>query len=106
MLLTDLSCGDSGRGLCLFSNVGHPRDWMLGWGALTLWVKKMLVSDLLLLEGNDGRECHENFKICTPCHPELVIVPQGFRVLCVERKKEWLLCFCMISVNVVGTWNA
>ena len=29
-----------------------------------------------------------------------------FRVLCVERRKERLLCSCVTSVNVVGTWHA
>ena len=29
-----------------------------------------------------------------------------FLVLCVERRNKWLLCYCVISVNVVDTWHA
>jgi hypothetical protein len=31
---------------------------------------------------------------------------RAFHVLCMGRRKERLLCSCVISVNVVGTWHA
>ena len=29
-----------------------------------------------------------------------------FHVFCVGRIKKWLLCSCVINVNMVGTWHA
>jgi hypothetical protein len=78
-----------------------------------LRVIKVLPSGLLLLEGNDGRECREHSKNCASnhlsidgtVHSELAVVPEGFPCLFVERKKERLLCSCVISLNMISTWH-
>ena len=62
-------------------------------------MKEVLPSGLLFLEGKDGRECCKHFKNCVPCHSSIegTVYPE----LAIVR-----LCFCVISVNVVGTWHA
>ena len=82
-------------------------------GRTILRVMEVLPSGLLLLAGNNGRECREHCKNCAPCyvpiegtiHPELIVMPKVFHVLCIERRNERLLCSCVISVNAVGTWH-
>jgi hypothetical protein len=64
-------------------------------GCIILRMKEMLQSDLLILEGKDGRECCEHSKNYTPCHlpiedtghPELAVVPEGLLCFVCEEKK-------------------
>ena len=83
-------------------------------GHTIIWVKEVLPNDLLLLEGKDGRECCEHSKNYAQYHYSLRIqfilnwpsCQRVFYILCVEKRNERLLCSCVISVNVVGTWHA
>ena len=60
-----------------------------------LRMKEVLPSDLLLLEGKDGRDCCEHSKNCVPCHlsikgivhHELAVVPEGFLCFVYGEKK-------------------
>ena len=72
-------------------------------GRTVLWVKEVLPSGLLLLEGNDGRESCEHSKNCVPCHlsiegtvhPKLVVVLEDLPCLVYGEKKRtttMLLC--------------
>jgi hypothetical protein len=68
-----------------------------------LRVKDVLPSGILLIEGNDGRECREHSKNCAPCHlpidgsvhPELAVVPQGLPCyVCGEKKGAATMLLC------------
>jgi hypothetical protein len=72
-------------------------------GRTILRGKNMLPSDLLLLEGKDGRECREHFKNCAPCHLpiegtvrlELAVVPEGLSCfVCGEKKIAATMLLC------------
>ena len=101
------------QGVHIYFQCEAPTTLNVRTGRTILWVKEVLLSGLLL-ENNDGKECREHSKNCAPyhlpiestIHLELAIVLEDFHILCVERRNEWLLCSCVISVNVVGTWYA
>jgi hypothetical protein len=66
-------------------------------GRTILWVKVVLPSDLLLLEGKDGIKCREHSKNCAPCHLpiegtvqlELAVVLEGLSCfVCGEKKRS------------------
>ena len=77
-------------------------------------MKEVLLSGLLLLEGNDGKEYCEHSKNWALCHlpmedivhPELAVMPKGLPCFVCGKQIGRLLCSCVISVNVVGTWHA
>jgi hypothetical protein len=104
VVLTDLSCGDFGREIMFISNVRRLRHWMLiRAGRTILWVKEVLPSGLLLLEGKDGRECREHSKNCAPCHlsiegtvhPELDVVLECLPCfVCGEKKRAATMLLC------------
>ena len=64
-------------------------------GCIILWVKEVLPSDLLLLEGKDGRIYREHSKKFVPrhlsiqdtIHLEVAVVPKGLPYfVCGEKK--------------------
>jgi hypothetical protein len=65
-------------------------------GHTILRVKEVLPSDLLLLKGKDGRECHKHSRNCAPCHlsiegtvhPELVVVPKDLPYFVCGKKRS------------------
>ena len=68
-----------------------------------LQVKKMLPRGLLLLEDNDGRECHEHSRNCIPyhlpiedtVHPEPTVMPEDFICfVCGEKKRTATMLLC------------
>ena len=83
------------QGDYVISNVRRLQHRMSGHGTI-LRVKELLPSGLLLLEGNDGRECYEHSNNCAPCHlpiedivhHELAIKPKGFSCF-VCGEKNW-----------------
>jgi hypothetical protein len=65
-------------------------------GRTILWVKEVLPSGLLLLEGKNDRERSKHSKNYAPCHlpiegtvhPELAVVPKGLSCfMCGEKKR-------------------
>ena len=67
------------------------------------WVKEVLTSGLLLLEGKDGRECREHSKNYAPCHlpiegtvhPELAVVLECLACfVCREKKGAATMLLC------------
>ena len=72
-------------------------------GRTILRVKEVLPSGLLLLEGNNGRECHKHSKNCIRCHLpiedtvyyELAVLPKGLPCfVCREKKEEATILLC------------
>ena len=66
-------------------------------------VKEVLPSGLLLLEGNDGKECREHSKNCASCHlltegtvhHGLDVVPEGLPCfVCGEKKITATILLC------------
>ena len=101
VMLTNLSCGDSDREIMFISSARRWRSLDVRAGRTILQVKEVLPSGLLLLESNDGRECREHSKNCTPCriaiegtvYPELAVVPEGLPCFVFGKKKRTAIMF-------------
>jgi len=72
-------------------------------GHTIIYMKDVLPSGILLLEGKDGRKCQEHSKNCVPCylpiegsvHPELAILPIGLSCyICNKKKKAAIILLC------------
>ena len=88
-----------------------PRTLDIRAGRTILRVKEVLPSDFLLLEDNDDGHCCKHSRHYAPCHlsiegtihPELAVVQEGLSCFVCGEEKNWLLCSCVVCVNVVGT---
>jgi hypothetical protein len=114
VVLTDLSCGDSGREIMFISNVRRLRHWMLGQGVLSIGLRSscrvVCCCWKAMMAGNVASIPKIVPHVIYPLRVQFILnwpsCQRVFHVLYVERRNERLLCSCVTSVNVVGTWQA
>ena len=102
VVLINLNCGDSGRGIMFTSNMRGLRHWMSWWSALSLGEEGVV--EWFVVVGMQGMECREYSKNYIPCHPiiestihhELAVLIEDLPYF-VCREKKWvatmLLCY-------------
>ena len=104
MVFANLNYKDSDRGInCVYLQREAPTTLDVKVVHTILRVKEVLSSGLLLLEGNDDKECREHSKNYASCHLpiegivylELAIVSEGLPCFMYREKKRMatiLLC--------------
>ena len=114
VVLTNLNCGDSSKGIMSISNVRHPQHWMSGRGTLSFWWRRccqvVCCCWKARLAGNNVSILKTVSHVIYPLRVQFILnwpsCHRAFHVWCVGRRKERLLCSCVIIANVVGTWYA
>ena len=114
VVLTDLSCGNSGRGIMFNSDMRRLRHWMSGRGALSFGWRRCCRVVCCCWKAMMTRNVTSISKIVShviyPLRVQFILnwpsCQRAFYILCVERRNEQLLCSRVINVNVVGTWHA
>lgn len=101
-VLINLSCEDLPReNVYLQRKVPTTLDVIVG--HTILFVKSILPSGILLLEGKIGQKCREHSKNCAPCHhlmegtlhPELAVMLEGLLCfVCGEKEGVTTILLC------------
>src|ERR1700738_4136381 len=108
VVLTDLSCGGFGWGIMFISNVRRLRYWMSWRGALSFGLRRccrvVCCCWKTRMAWNVASIPKTVPHVIYPLRAQFILnwpsCQRVFHVLCVEKRKEQLLCSCVISVNV------